>query len=156
MDRARARQLCSFAVTFDPHPDQVLFPERRHMYLSTAEERGELLKASGIDAVWICPFTRDLARLEPEEFIHMVSERQPIAELWVGADFAMGRNRKGQSTCWPSWVPRLAGTCTWSPHRCSKVRWSAAPRSARCWPPVRCAAPPTCSVAATACPGDRG
>ncbi|MBV9325633.1 MAG: FAD synthetase family protein [Chloroflexi bacterium] len=95
VDRAHARQLCSFAITFDPHPSQVLFPERKHMYLSTAEERGELLKASGIDSVWICPFTRDLARLEPEEFIHMVSERQPIAELWVGADFAMGRNRKG-------------------------------------------------------------
>jgi len=93
--RAHARGLCSFAITFDPHPDQVLFPERRQMYLSTAEERGELLKASGIDSVWICPFTRDLARLEPEEFMHMVTERQPIAELWVGADFAMGRNRKG-------------------------------------------------------------
>jgi riboflavin kinase/FMN adenylyltransferase len=95
VDRAHARHVCSFAITFDPHPDQVLLPERKHMYLSTAEERGELLKASGIDSVWICPFTRDLARLEPEEFIQMVSERQPIAELWVGADFAMGRNRKG-------------------------------------------------------------
>ena len=95
VDRAHARQLSSFAITFDPHPNQVLFPERKHMYLSTAEERGGLLKSSGIDSVWICPFTRDLARLEPEEFIHMVTERQPIAELWVGADFAMGRNRKG-------------------------------------------------------------
>jgi riboflavin kinase/FMN adenylyltransferase len=95
VDRAHARQLCSFAITFDPHPDQVLFPERKQTYLSTAEERGELLRASGIDSVWICPFTRELARLEPEEFIHMVTERQPIAELWVGADFAMGRNRKG-------------------------------------------------------------
>jgi riboflavin kinase/FMN adenylyltransferase len=95
VDRAHARKLSSFAITFDPHPDQVLFPERRQMYLSTAEERGEILKASGIDSVWICPFTRDLARLEPEEFIHMVTERQPIAELWVGADFALGRNRKG-------------------------------------------------------------
>jgi riboflavin kinase/FMN adenylyltransferase len=95
VNRAHARRLCSFAITFDPHPDQVLFPERNHMYLSTAEERGELLRESGIDSVWICPFTRELARLEPEEFIHVVTERQPIAELWVGADFAMGRNRKG-------------------------------------------------------------
>jgi riboflavin kinase/FMN adenylyltransferase len=95
VDRARARQVGSYAITFDPHPAEVLFPERKHMYLSTAEERGELLRASGIDSVWICPFTREVARLEPEEFIHLVVERQPIAELWVGADFAMGRNRKG-------------------------------------------------------------
>ena len=93
------------------------------MYLSTAEERGELLKASGIDSVWICPFTRDLARLEPEEFMHMITERQPIAELWVGADFAMGRNRKGSiavlgRTGRRQWLGPAHGRR----RRCSKVR----------------------------------
>jgi riboflavin kinase/FMN adenylyltransferase len=95
VSRARALGLRSFAITFDPHPEQVLVPERKLTYLSTAEERGEILKGSGIDAVWICPFTRELARLEPEEFMRLVTERQPIAELWVGADFALGRGRKG-------------------------------------------------------------
>ena len=95
VDRARALGLCSFAITFDPHPDQVLYPERRHIYLSTAEERGEILTASGTDSVWICPFTRELARLDPEEFIQLVGQRHPISELWVGADFALGRGRIG-------------------------------------------------------------
>ena len=95
VDRARALDLCSFAITFDPHPDQVLYPERRHIYLSTAQERGEILQASGVDEVWICPFTRELARLDPEEFIQVVGQRHPIAELWVGADFALGRGRIG-------------------------------------------------------------
>jgi FAD synthase len=63
--------------------------------LSTAEERAELLRACGIDEVWVCEFTREVARLEPEEFIRLVIQRQPIAELWVGADFAMGRGRRG-------------------------------------------------------------
>jgi riboflavin kinase/FMN adenylyltransferase len=94
-DRARALGLCSFAVTFEPHPEAVLFPERRLPYLSTAEERCEILKGCGIDNVWVCPFTTDLARLEPEEFMRLVIERQPIAELWIGADFALGRGRKG-------------------------------------------------------------
>ncbi|MBV8718492.1 MAG: FAD synthetase family protein [Chloroflexi bacterium] len=95
VSRARALGLGSFAITFDPHPEQVLVPERKLTYLSTAEERKEILEQSGIDSVWICPFTRDLARLEPEEFMRLVTERQPIAELWVGADFALGRGRKG-------------------------------------------------------------
>jgi riboflavin kinase/FMN adenylyltransferase len=95
VSRARALGLRSFAITFDPHPEQVLLPERKVSYLSTAEERKEILEQSGIDSVWICPFTRELARLEPDEFMHLVTERQPIAELWVGADFAMGRGRKG-------------------------------------------------------------
>ena len=95
VDRSRALDLHSFAITFDPHPEQVLVPERKLTYLSTAEERCAILQQSGIDSVWICPFTRELARLEPEEFMRLVTERQPIAELWVGADFALGRGRKG-------------------------------------------------------------
>jgi riboflavin kinase / FMN adenylyltransferase len=95
VSRARALGLQSYAITFDPHPEQVLVPERKLTYLSTADERKEILGQSGIDSVWVCPFTRELARLEPEEFMHLVTERQPIAELWVGADFGLGRGRKG-------------------------------------------------------------
>jgi riboflavin kinase / FMN adenylyltransferase len=94
-DRARALGLCSLAVTFEPHPEQVLFPERKLTHLSSPEERNALLRANGMDDVWICPFTTEIARLEPEDFLRLVSERQPIAELWVGADFALGRGRRG-------------------------------------------------------------
>jgi riboflavin kinase/FMN adenylyltransferase len=94
-DRARALGLCSMAVTFEPHPEQVLFPERKLMHLSTPEEKVEILRANGMDDVWICPFTVELARMEPEDFMRMVVERQPMAELWVGADFALGRGRRG-------------------------------------------------------------
>jgi riboflavin kinase/FMN adenylyltransferase len=95
VERAQAVGVCSFAVTFDPHPEQVLFPERRLTHLSTPEERVEMLQACGIDEVWVCQFTPEVARLEPEDFMRMVAERQPLAELWVGSDFAMGRGRRG-------------------------------------------------------------
>jgi riboflavin kinase/FMN adenylyltransferase len=94
-DRAHALGLCSLAVTFEPHPEQILFPERKLNHLSTSEEKVEILHANGIEDVWVCPFTTDLARLEPEDFMRMVTERQPISELWVGADFALGRGRRG-------------------------------------------------------------
>jgi len=95
VDRARSLGLRSFAVTFDPHPEQVLYPERKLTYLSTADERRLLMQECGIDNVWVCPFTIELARLEPEEFVRLIVEREPMAELWVGADFALGRGRKG-------------------------------------------------------------
>jgi riboflavin kinase/FMN adenylyltransferase len=94
-DRARALGLCSLAVTFEPHPEQILFPERKLNHLSTSEEKVDILHANGIEDVWVCPFTTDLARLEPEDFMRMVTERQPMSELWVGADFALGRGRRG-------------------------------------------------------------
>src|SRR5438128_1004655 len=84
-DRAHALGLSSLAVTFEPHPEQILFPERRRTHLSNSDERRDLLRACGIDEVWVCPFTTELARLEPEDFMRMVTDRQPIAELWVGA-----------------------------------------------------------------------
>ena len=95
VDRARVLGLRSFAVTFDPHPEQVLFPERQIKSLTTPDEKKQLICACGIDDVWICPFTRELSRLEPPEFLRLITERQPIAELWVGADFALGRGRSG-------------------------------------------------------------
>ncbi|MDQ3811589.1 MAG: bifunctional riboflavin kinase/FAD synthetase, partial [Chloroflexota bacterium] len=43
VDRAHALGLRSMAVTFDPHPEQVLFPERRLTYLTSSAEREQLL-----------------------------------------------------------------------------------------------------------------
>src|SRR5438132_7800990 len=94
-DRARALGLCSLAVTCEPHPEQVLFPERKLNHLSTPQEKVEILHANGMDGVGVCPFTTELARMEPDDFMRMVSERQPMSELWVGADFALGRGRRG-------------------------------------------------------------
>ena len=95
VDRARVLGIRSFAVTFDPHPEQVLFPERGIAYLTGPDEKEHLIYASGIDDVWVCPFTTELSRLEPQEFLRLVSERRSIAELWIGADFALGRGRMG-------------------------------------------------------------
>jgi riboflavin kinase/FMN adenylyltransferase len=94
-ERARTLGLCSMAVTFEPHPEQVLFPEKKLNHLSTPAEKTAILHANGMDDVWVCPFTTELARLEPEDFMRLVSERQSMAELWVGADFALGRGRRG-------------------------------------------------------------
>ena len=95
VDRARVLGLRSFAVTFDPHPEQILFPDRPLPCLSSAEEKQQLIYECGIDDVWVCPFTTELSRLEPHEFMRLVSDRTTLAELWVGADFALGRGRSG-------------------------------------------------------------
>lgn len=95
VDRARVLRCKSYAVTFDPHPQSVLYPSRRVALLTDAKEKEDLIRESGIDEVWTCQFTPQLSRLGPEEFMHVVMERQPIEELWVGADFALGRGRTG-------------------------------------------------------------
>ncbi len=111
-DRARALGLSSMAVTFEPHPEQVLFPERRLMHLSTPEEKVEIMRACGMDDVWVCPFTLELARMEPEDFMRMVADRQPVAELWVGSDFALGRGRRGTISV----LADIGGALGWGLH----------------------------------------
>jgi riboflavin kinase/FMN adenylyltransferase len=111
-DRARALGMCSMAVTFEPHPEQVLFPERKLMHLSTPAEKVALLRAAGMDDVWVCPFTMELARLEPEDFIRLIIERQPLAELWVGSDFALGRGRRGTISV----LAEIGGAMGWGLH----------------------------------------
>jgi riboflavin kinase/FMN adenylyltransferase len=112
VDRARALDLPSMAVTFHPHPEQVLFPERKLTYLTGPEEREQLLYDIGLDDVWTCPFTPELARLEPDEFMRVVTERQPVAELWVGHDFALGRGRRGSLSV----LSEIGAACGWALH----------------------------------------
>ena len=111
-DRATALGLASMAVTFEPHPEQVLFPERKLMHLSTPEEKVAIMRACGMDDVWVCTFTLELARMEPEDFMRMVADRQPVAELWVGSDFALGRGRRGTISV----LAEIGGALGWGLH----------------------------------------
>jgi riboflavin kinase/FMN adenylyltransferase len=95
VDRARVLGVRSYAVTFDPHPQSVLYPSRAISLLSSPPEKEALIRACGIEQVWMCHFTPELSRLSPQEFMNLVVKRQPIAELWVGPDFAMGHERSG-------------------------------------------------------------
>jgi riboflavin kinase/FMN adenylyltransferase len=95
VERARILGLPACAVTFDPHPRDVLRPDSGELRLTPTREKVKLLRLAGIQDVWVCSFTPELARLEAHEFVNLVSARWPIAELWVGHDFALGRARTG-------------------------------------------------------------
>src|SRR5438093_5658851 len=60
------------AITFDPHPLQLLQPERFLPVLTTPADRAELLQASGAEHVLLLQTTRELLRLSPAEFFDQV------------------------------------------------------------------------------------
>jgi riboflavin kinase/FMN adenylyltransferase len=92
---ARARSLPAVVLTFWPHPAVVLGKRNDLKYLTTPEERAELLGKSGVDVVITQPFTPALANLTAEEFMRMVSGHLGVRMLWIGYDFALGRGREG-------------------------------------------------------------
>lgn len=95
VDRARSLGCRSLAVTFDPHPDIVLYPERHLTELSDRTEKQELMQQLGIDYVRVFEFTREFSMLRPDEFIGRLQAEHRLRELWVGSDFALGRGRSG-------------------------------------------------------------
>ena len=95
VERARETDLLSGLVTFHPHPVVILAPERAPRYLTTPGEKLALLEKLGMDLVVLLSFDRRMADLSARSFMERVSWHLRLRELWVGADFCLGRDREG-------------------------------------------------------------
>jgi riboflavin kinase/FMN adenylyltransferase len=94
--RARAGGRESVVVTFDPHPLEVVNPAAAPRLLTLPAERHPLLVACGVGRVVTLPFTAELARLSPEEFVRSVLRAEVgMQELVLGHDHGFGRGRSG-------------------------------------------------------------
>lgn len=95
VERAEQLRVNSACVTFTPHPQEVLNPSNSIPRLATLEDRIEMIKGLGVSEVILIQFTRPIAQMSPEEFIGRLSEQVILVELWVGSNFALGRDRIG-------------------------------------------------------------
>jgi riboflavin kinase/FMN adenylyltransferase len=92
IDRARALNATSVAVTFDPHPADVL--RGAHLKLITPlEEKLRLLAASGLDHTLVLPFTDEFRRWTAQHFAERVLHNCLRAvEVHEGETFRFGHN----------------------------------------------------------------
>lgn len=95
IERARGRGLASAVVTLHPSPVQVLRPDIRVRYLTSLEERVELLRGSGVDAVAPLTFTSEVAELSAFDFLELLHSSLDMQFLLMGPDNAFGRGREG-------------------------------------------------------------
>jgi riboflavin kinase/FMN adenylyltransferase len=100
VSQARATDRLAVLVTFHPHPATVLAPGRAPRSLTTPGEKAALLEHLGVDLLVLLPFDHQMAATPAPEFMAAMARRLRLRELWVGPDFALGRNREGT-------VPRL-------------------------------------------------
>lgn len=96
VEAGRERGLPAVAVTFDPHPVAVLFPERAPELITPAAIRDDLLAAAGIDGLLVLEFTKEFAQQSPEEFVRetFVDGLQATAVI-VGKDTRFGHKNSG-------------------------------------------------------------
>jgi len=92
----RGQGQASLLVTFDPHPLEVVNPSAAPRLLTLPEEKRVLVTALGVERTEIVPFTPELARLGPEEFVRdVLRARFGMQELVLGYDHGFGRGRSG-------------------------------------------------------------
>ena len=96
---AEAHQHGASAVvlTFFPHPAEVLRGRDFPFYLTTPEEKAEILGDLGVDVVITHPFNREVAATPAAEFMNQLHRHLGMRHLKVGHDFALGRNRTGDA-----------------------------------------------------------
>ncbi len=63
--------------------------------LTTNAEKIKLFEGAGVDYLIECPFTEEIRRMEPEDFIGQVAGNLHVRYLVVGKDFRFGHNRRG-------------------------------------------------------------
>jgi riboflavin kinase/FMN adenylyltransferase len=94
--RAKAGNAHSVVVTFEPHPARILRPDHNLKLLTPLPEKLRLLEATGIDAVLLLPFSRDLSLMTPHQFGHeILKKRLHAREVHEGYNFRFGHKAGG-------------------------------------------------------------
>jgi riboflavin kinase/FMN adenylyltransferase len=94
--RAREQGAKSVAVTFEPHPIRILRPDSGLKLLTPTPEKLRLLETTGLDAVLLLPFSRDLSLLTARQFAERILRRTLRArEIHEGYNFHFGHKAAG-------------------------------------------------------------
>ncbi|MEJ2011543.1 MAG: bifunctional riboflavin kinase/FAD synthetase [Anaerolineales bacterium] len=95
VDHARAARRPAVVLTFFPHPSVVLRGRKPSFYISSPEEKAQLLGDLGVDYVITQTFDLALSRVSASDFLGRLQASLGMRSLWIGEDFALGHNREG-------------------------------------------------------------
>jgi len=94
--RAREQGLVPMAISFEPIPREFFARGAPVPRLGSVREKIERIGDAGMARLLLLRFDAALAAMEAEDFVeHVLVERCDVREIWVGADFRFGHNRRG-------------------------------------------------------------
>lgn len=109
--RADALNGTSCVITFDPHPQRVLFPDKPFFLINQMEEKIAIIREIGIDALFCIPFTPDFAASPPHDFVKQVLvERLRVQEIYIGQNSRFGAGQQGTAENLARWGERYGFT----------------------------------------------
>jgi riboflavin kinase/FMN adenylyltransferase len=96
VERARALKATSAVLTFEPHPTRILRPESAPKLITPLPQKLKLLGETGVDAVIVLPFSRDLSLTKPRDFAGKVlAGKLRAKEIHEGFNFHFGHKAEG-------------------------------------------------------------
>lgn len=96
VQRARRQNAKAVAVTFEPHPVRILRPDAGLKLITPTDEKLHLLEETGLDAVLLLAFTRDLSLMTPHQFAREILKNALQArEVHEGYNFHFGHKAAG-------------------------------------------------------------
>jgi riboflavin kinase/FMN adenylyltransferase len=96
LTRAPQQGAKAVAVTFEPHPIRILRPDAGLKLITPLAEKLRLLESTGLDAVLLLPFTRDLSLMTPHQFAHdILKQKLHAREVHEGYNFHFGHKAAG-------------------------------------------------------------
>lgn len=101
---ARERAAQSVAVTFEPHPLEILRPSPEPVLLTTLDERLALLSGLGVDVTLVLPFDPAFSQTPAHAWLdEILAERLQARAIVVGSSYTFGYRREGTARHLAEW-----------------------------------------------------
>jgi riboflavin kinase / FMN adenylyltransferase len=95
---AETRKAPLGAALFDPHPRRFFAPDAPAFRLMSETRRNRILESLGVNQLHVLPFSMDMAKMTPADFVGTVlADGLGIAGIVTGEDFRFGAGRSGDT-----------------------------------------------------------
>lgn len=91
---AKEKGIDSAVMTFDPHPENVIFNKKVDQLMPFAEKQKKL-EQLGVDTLYVIHFNREVSKLRPKEFVQQFLVQLKAQHIVVGFDFTYGFKAEG-------------------------------------------------------------
>jgi riboflavin kinase/FMN adenylyltransferase len=98
VNKAKKNNGLSIVVTFEPHPDRIIFPENHILHITTLQEKIEIIGTMEVDILFILKFGVWIKNMQPKIFIlRILNEKLRANEIFVGFNYKFGFKGKGDT-----------------------------------------------------------
>lgn len=94
---AKRKGIACSALTFSPHPNEVIFKEKDRKYITPLQHKINKIANCGLDRTYVMRFDLSFASLSPDEFVKRYIVGMNVQHVVVGFDFTFGHKAKGNT-----------------------------------------------------------